>query len=313
MIRIAGLIKRYGRLLALSAVSFDVEPGRVVGLVGPNAAGKTTTLRILAGLTAPDSGSATICGMPVRKLAHAAGTVGVVLDGGSAPGHQSIPSFLGDVARLTRSPRERVHTVVEAMGLGPVQQARYRTLSLGSRRRVMLAAALLTSPRHLVLDEPFNGLDPNTTRWLGDYLRHLADTQGTGVLLSSHLVGELSRTCHDLVVMGSGRVLFDGSVEDLRATAHHGVRVATTPREEHRLHALLTDAGYAFHTSGSQVEITGRGIDAVAETLLLSGIPLTLLEPTHTSLDDIYFSLTEGHLGLRSAHSTDQTYERTPA
>ncbi|MEE1621659.1 ABC transporter ATP-binding protein [Zafaria sp. Z1313] len=302
MIACSSVTKRYGRLTAVEGLDLEVPRGRIVGMIGPNAAGKTTTLGMMCGLIAPTAGGIRVNGLPPTRLPDPAGVVGTVLDAGAAPGGVAVSEFLEQVRLVAGAGRERLVRVVEELGLGPVAGSPFRACSLGSRRRVMLAAALLGRPQYLLLDEPLNGLDPTMVRWLAGYLRELADRDGVGVLLSSHLLDEQSRVCDAIVVMGSGRVLARGTLGDVLA-AHRApaVLVGTTPELLGPLASRLRADGWDVALRDGACVVAGGSPEALAREVLGAGYPLTRLERDVPSLQEAYFALTAGHEGLRSA------------
>lgn len=214
VVQTSGLRKSYGAFDAVHDVSFTVEPGRVVGLLGPNGAGKTTTLHVLLGLASATAGTATIGGRAYQDLEDPARTVGALLDAGGLHPGRTGRDHLRVLAAAGRLPARRVDEVLALVGLVPAADRRVRTYSLGMRQRLGLAAALLGEPEVLVLDEPANGLDPAGMRWLRDLLRGFAD-DGGAVLLASHVLSEVRQVADDLVVIGQGRVVAAGALDDL--------------------------------------------------------------------------------------------------
>ncbi|WP_433271605.1 ABC transporter ATP-binding protein [Actinosynnema sp. CS-041913] len=231
MIDITRLSKRHGRKLAVDDVSFTVAPGRVTGFLGPNGAGKSSTLRVLLGLDAADAGTAFIDGKPYRELRNPLRTVGSLLETSGAHRSRTARAHLSWVARSNGIPRTRVDEVLETVGLADDAGKRVGKYSLGMGRRLGLATALLGEPEVLVLDEPVNGLDPQGIRWIRRFLRSYA-ADGRTVLLSSHLMSEMADTADDLVVITNGRVVVQGSLDEITVG-----------------HASLEDAFFA-HTSG---------------------------------------------------------------
>ncbi|WP_265520188.1 ABC transporter ATP-binding protein [Oerskovia flava] len=213
-IEISGLRKSYGTFDAVSDITFSARPGRVVGLLGPNGAGKTTTLHILLGLASASAGTATVQGRAYAALDHPERVVGALLDAGGLHPGRSARDHLRVLAAAGGLDPRRVTEVLELVGLDRAGGRRVRTYSLGMRQRLGLAAALLGDPQVLVLDEPANGLDPAGMRWLRDVLRTFADDGGT-VLLASHVLAEVTQVADDLVVVGQGRVIADGSLAEL--------------------------------------------------------------------------------------------------
>jgi len=224
MIEISRLTKRYGGTTAVDDVSFTVRPGRVTGLLGPNGAGKSSTLRVLLGLDAAGSGTALIGGRPYRELAWPLRTVGALLDGaGPVPERRGV-DHLAWLARSNRIPRGRVREVLDLVGLGGAARRRVRTYSLGMRQRLGIAAALLGDPEYLILDEPWNGLDPVGIRWVRELIRGHA-ASGRTVLLSSHLMAETSAIADDVVVINQGRVVAQGPIDEVTA-GHESLEAA---------------------------------------------------------------------------------------
>jgi ABC-2 type transport system ATP-binding protein len=216
VIEISQLSKRFGSKTAVDDVSFTARPGRVTGFLGPNGAGKSSTLRILLGLDAATSGTALIDGKRYRDLEYPLRTVGALLDGaGPVPDRRAI-DHLTWIAQSNRIPRARVRAVLEAVGLADEAKQRVKNYSLGMGQRLGIAAALLGEPKILVLDEPVNGLDPEGIRWVRQFLRDYA-AAGRTVLLSSHLMTEMSDTADDLVIINRGRIVTQGSLVDVTA------------------------------------------------------------------------------------------------
>ncbi|PRB11785.1 ABC transporter ATP-binding protein [Microbacterium sp. MYb62] len=212
-IEVRALTKKYGRRTAVEELSFVVPRGSVVGLLGPNGAGKSTTLRALVGLLKPTSGECVIDGEPFSAWDDPASHVGVHMDGFGFEVGISARRHL-EISRLAAgAPRGRVDEVLEEVGLTADARRRVKTFSTGMAQRLGLAAALIGSPRTLILDEPANGLDPDGIRWLRTFLRGYAERGGT-VLVASHQLAELEQFVDEVVVI-KRRVLFAGPLSDL--------------------------------------------------------------------------------------------------
>jgi ABC-2 type transport system ATP-binding protein len=232
MLKIEHLVKRHGPRTVLDHVGFEARPGRVTAFLGPNGAGKSSTLRILLGLDRADGGRALVAGQPYRTLRDPLRTLGSMLDGSGAHRSRTARNHLSWVARSNGIPRRRVDAVLDQVGLASVAGMRVGRYSLGMGQRLGLACALLGEPEALVLDEPVNGLDPEGIRWIRGLLRAHADAGGT-VLLSSHLMAEVAGVADDLVVIAGGRVVADGTVDDVTGR-----------------HASLEDAFFALTSTG---------------------------------------------------------------
>ena len=230
MITISRLTKRYGDRLAVDDLTFDVAAGRVTGFVGPNGAGQSTTLRMMVGLTRPDSGE-------VRFTASATGTSRAPRgpsDRSSTPAAcipNARPGTPAGHRRPQRCPRRRVEEVLAEVGLETAADQRAGKFSYGMRQRLALAAALLGDPQILLLDEPSNGLDPDGIRWLRDHISDFAGRGGT-FFVSSHLISELSMFADDLLVVGGGRLLAAQSVRAITGSTDITVIVETPQRAE---------------------------------------------------------------------------------
>ena len=215
MIEARNLTRRYGRTVAVDALSFDVRPGGVTGFLGPNGSGKSTTMRLILGLDRLDAGQARIGGRRYHELRWPLREVGALLEARSHPG-RSARSHLAALAAGNAIPRSRVDEVLDMVGLAGAAGRRAGKFSLGMGQRLGIAAALLGDPGVLLLDEPVNGLDPEGVRWIRDLLRSLA-AEGRTVFVSSHLISEMALTADRLVVIGRGRLLADTTVAELSA------------------------------------------------------------------------------------------------
>ncbi|MBU2073612.1 MAG: ATP-binding cassette domain-containing protein, partial [Actinobacteria bacterium] len=240
MIELLELTKRYGEHLAVDHVSFTALPGRVTGFLGPNGAGKSTSLRILAGLTPATTGTATVLGRRYADLPDPGHEIGVLLDASAQHAGRTGREVLRVAQETMGLPRARVEEMLHLVSLTDDEaKRRVRDYSLGMRQRLGLATALLGDPAVLVLDEPANGLDPAGIRWMRDLLRGHAERGGT-VLLSSHLLHEIEVIADDIVVIGQGRVVAQGTKEELL----HDDRTLVRAAEVGALAAALQQAGW---------------------------------------------------------------------
>src|SRR3954454_8795671 len=208
------LTKQYGAVRAVDDLSFTLEPGSITGFVGTNGAGKSTTLRMLLGLTSPTAGRALLDGKAYRDLHRPARVVGALIDPDVFHPRRRGRDALRVLAAASDITDARVDEVLELVDLKESQGRRVGGYSMGMRQRLGLAAALLGDPPTLILDEPANGLDPMGVRWLRTLLRDLAD-EGRTVLVSSHQLAELGQTVRDVIVIDHGRLIASGAVGDL--------------------------------------------------------------------------------------------------
>ena len=301
-IEVSGLRKRFGSTLALDGMSFTVDPGQVTGFVGPNGAGKSTTMRVILGLDSADEGTALVGGRPYASLRHPLSHVGSLLDAGALQPSRSARNHLLWLAHSQGLGASRVDEVIEQAGLGSAIRRKAGGYSLGMRQRLGIAAALLGDPPVLMLDEPFNGLDPEGIVWVRGFLRSLA-AQGRAVLVSSHLMSELQDTADHLVVVGRGRVIADSSVADLIATASSGrVTLRTTARSEAM--AVLAHSGAVIATTDRDtLTISGLAAEKIVALLGESGVPFSEVSAHRASLEEAYMELTRDTVEFRAAAS----------
>jgi ABC-type multidrug transport system ATPase subunit len=298
MIRTTGLTKRYGPVLAVDRIDLDVREGDVYGFLGANGSGKTTTVRMLLGLVLATSGEAEVLGRPMpRSWASVLPDVGTLVEGPAAYGHLSGRANLalfdatGKAPRRTR--RRRVGEALEQVGLTTAADRRVRGYSLGMRQRLGLAAALLRSPRLLVLDEPTNGLDPQGIREVRDLLLRLNGT-GTTIFLSSHLLAEVEQLCTRVGVLDRGRLVVQDDLDALQGPT--GRTVVRTPDPE-AAHALLD--GRVERRDGDRLVVRVEDPAAVNAVLVGAGLRVTELHAERRGLEQVVLEATAGSGDVR--------------
>jgi ABC-2 type transport system ATP-binding protein len=290
VITIQGLTKRFGDVVAVDDLSFEVNHGTVVGFLGPNGAGKTTTLRTLLGLVTPTAGTARIDGRPYRELADPVHHVGAVLEAASFHPGRSARNHLRVVATAAGLPPNRADAVLDQVGLTDAARRRVGGFSLGMRQRLGLATALLGDPQVLILDEPANGLDPQGVHWLRGLLRQLAD-QGRTVLVSSHVLAEVAQTVDQVVIIARGRLVTQSTLAALTARTDQLVRVRTPQAET--LRALLAAQGIHADPDGAdQLLAAGTTTEAVGKTAAAAGVVIYEMGAERSNLEDVFLQLT---------------------
>jgi ABC-2 type transport system ATP-binding protein len=290
-IEIDGVSKRFGSLQAVSGLTFGVEAGRVTGFLGPNGAGKSTTIRMLLGLVRIDSGSALIDGRTYGQLDEPSRHVGAVLEDASFHPGRSGRNHLRILAAAGGHPPARVDEVLETVGIADAGDRRVKGYSMGMRQRLAIAAALLGDPEVLILDEPANGLDPPGIRWMRDLLRSEA-ARGRAVLVSSHLLSEVSQSVDDIVVISHGELRASGSLQEVLARAEGGgTRVRATDRDA--LSGALREAGIEFDPdpSGALIAV-GAAPERVGQVANEARVALSELTGVGRSLEDVFLELT---------------------
>ena len=307
MIEAINLTKRYGHKTAVDNISFTVKPGTVPGFLGPNGAGKSTTMRMIMGLDKPTSGKVTVNGHPYRELSAPLCEVGALLDAKGLHGSRSARSHLRQLAASNGIPTKRVDEVLEITGLTSVAKKRVKGFSLGMGQRLGIAAALLGDPGVLLFDEPVNGLDPEGVKWVRETCRRLA-SEGRTVFISSHLMSEMAQTADQLLVIGRGRILSTGRVDDVIASATTD-RVRVASPQATRLAELMAARNLAARpVAPSVLETTDATAAAIGELAAQGSIVLHELTTIHASLEEAYLNLTSDSVEYR----TDPTHQDVP-
>ena len=288
MITVEGVTRRYGSFTAVDDVSFTAQAGRVTGFLGPNGAGKSTTMRIMVGLTRATSGAVTISGHHYVDLPNPGLDVGVLLDASAQHSGRTGREILTIAQQYMGLPRHRVEQMLEIVSLTPAESSRrVGNYSLGMRQRLGIATALIGDPGVLILDEPANGLDPAGIRWMRDLLRGYADRGGT-VLLSSHLLHEIEVIADDIVMIGDGRIVSQGTKVELLHAAGSVVRAADLDILRRALSELAISTrpsnDGALHTDGDPA--------LVGKVALEAGVALTELRVADAGLEDMFLELT---------------------
>jgi ABC-2 type transport system ATP-binding protein len=289
MITVEALTKSYGRYTAVDDISFTARPGRVTGFLGPNGAGKSTTMRIMVGLTPPSSGTATISGRRFADLPNPGLEVGVLLDASAQHAGRTGREILSIAQRTMGLPARRVPEMLERVSLTNEEAGRrVKNYSLGMRQRLGIATALIGDPEVLILDEPANGLDPGGIRWMRDLLRDYANRGGT-VLLSSHLLHEIEVIADDIVVIGNGRIVAQGTKSTLLEAAGTVVR---TPQLAELQRALVGAGATATHSADGALR-TDADSALVGQLALRAGVALTELKTADgAGLEEMFLELT---------------------
>jgi ABC-2 type transport system ATP-binding protein len=290
------LTKRYGAASALDDLSFEVQPGRITAFLGANGSGKTTTMRVLLGLSEPSSGRALIGRQRYSEIAGPLRVVGAVLDQGFHP-NRTARNHLRIVAAQAGVTRSRVEEVLALVGLSDAAARRVGGFSLGMRQRLALATAMIGDPTCLVLDEPFNGLDPEGIMTMRTFLRRFADDGGT-VFLSSHLLAEVAHSADDVIIIDHGRLVTAGAISELsRGTS----RISVTSSDADLLAITLGSRGATVERTGpSTITVTAVQREDVGRAAIDADIVVTELRTLGDDLESVFQNLIH-----HSQNSTD--------
>ena len=311
--RAVGLVKHYERAIAVDGVDLEIRGGEIHGLLGPNGAGKTTLLRMLFGLVAPDAGSIELFGRPLRASDNdpLEGVAGFVEEPAFYPALSATVN-LELLAELDGAgARRRVAAVLDQVGLGRHVRDRVGCYSTGMRQRLGIAAALLRSPRLLLLDEPTSGLDPAGAREVAALLRDLS-AQGTAVLLSSHLIGEIESICDRFTVLAHGHVVWSGTACELGAQAPASAYSLATSDDDRALEISERYPGVRASRSRTgelAIEAHQAQLDSYVLALGRQDVAIRRLEQQLSPLASVFFALT----GEAPQPPTDLDHHREPA
>jgi ABC-2 type transport system ATP-binding protein len=304
-IEVSGLRKRFGPTVALDGMSFTVVPGQVTGFVGPNGAGKSTTMRVILGLDSAEEGRALVGGQPYRSLRRPVTHIGALLDAEALQPGRTARNHLLWQARSQGLGGRRVDEVLSLVGLEKAARRKAGGFSLGMRQRLGIASALLGDPPVLMLDEPFNGLDPEGFVWIRGFLASLA-REGRAVLVSSHLMSELQDTASQVVIIGRGKVIADGSVRDILASLAPERLTLRTSASAQAM-GVLARAGAAVSAAGPDtLIISGLPAEKVVALLAEHGVPVSEISAHRASLEEAYMDLTRDAVEYRAASAEAQ-------
>jgi len=288
------LTRRFGPITALDRLTVELPAAGVIGLVGPNGSGKSTLIRILLGLIRPTSGNASVLGSAISSPAHYASRVGVLVESPAFIPGLSARANLVSLARLRRLPLARVDAVLAQVGLVGRDREPVKRFSLGMKQRLGIAAALLSDPELLILDEPTNGLDPAGIVEIRELLRDLG-REGRTVIVSSHQLSEIEAVCDHLVVIRFGELIFSGPMaEMLKRTREHIDIAAEHAADMERLEAALVAEGWAV-TAADDVLRVAAAADRAADlnrAAAAAGVTLSRLVFAQDNLEEIFLEMT---------------------
>jgi ABC-2 type transport system ATP-binding protein len=289
---VQGLGKSFGTLRAVDDLTFAVPDGVVTGFLGPNGAGKSTAMRLMLGLDR-GAGRTLFNGRPLNEHPHATRVVGTHLDARPFLPGRTARDHLRMVAADANLPRTRIDEVLELVGLTTVAHKRPKDFSLGMAQRLGLAGAILANPSTLMLDEPANGLDPQSIQWLRQFLQHYA-SQGNAVLVSSHLLSEMQLMADHIVVIAKGKLVADGTVAELTST-HADVLVRCSDVATLRSAILASHPDSTAQASGVDgLAVVGLETDQVGQIAYAAGVTVLELTARRATLEDTFFELTGG-------------------
>ena len=307
IVSIESLRKEFGKTIALDDVSFSFESGQVHGFIGPNGSGKTTTLRILAGLLEPTSGDAFYddisCVEYPDRIRPIMGYVPDVMTLREGITVQEYLDYFARVAMPEAEEREaKLEEVMEFTGITPIADKQLKILSRGMQQRLTVGRELLHDPKVLLLDEPAAGLDPRARIELLEMLRTLAKA-GKAVLLSSHILDELGDLCHSLTILELGKVMEHGQLDEIRQRHASGQTVSVRVAEgvkvlQDKLEKIELAGNPRVEGDTMHFELPGGDaeLSEVSKALQAEGLTLLELHPVKGEISNIYFKATKGEV-----------------
>jgi ABC-2 type transport system ATP-binding protein len=304
MIKIEHLTKRYGDTLAVDDLDFEVRPGVITGFLGPNGSGKSTTMRVILGLDHPTEGRATVKGQNYAELRAPLHEVGALLDAKAIHPGRTARNHLRALAASNKIPFARVDQVLGFVGIDSVANKKVGNFSLGMSQRLGIAGALLGDPEVLLFDEPVNGLDPEGIRWIREFFRSLAN-EGRTVFVSSHLMSEMAVTADQIIVIGRGKLITQGSIDSLTATAKGTVFVRASDHQK-LINALKAQNATISEANDEALSVSDLTSDQIGQIAFDADVVLYELTPQRASLEDVFMDLTADSVEYGSSGVRDE-------
>ncbi|MDF2803638.1 MAG: transporter ATP-binding protein [Anaerocolumna sp.] len=298
VLKVSNLKKRFGKVEIIKDISFQVKEGEIFGFLGPNGSGKTTTIKMLVDLIAMDSGSISIMGKDIKQDREAAlEYIGAVVESPELYSYLSGYENLMQIARIRKISKERINSIVELVGLTGRIKDKMKKYSLGMKQRLGLAAALLSDPKLLILDEPTNGLDPNGIIELRSILKKLALEKGMAVFVSSHILGEIQQLCDTVAFIEDGVIT---TIESMSMVHDTLVYVIETDKKDESFVILQNTQGITSVREGDKgyiFELSERKPSLVLKDIINAGVEVDSFSKHSKELEERYMELIKG--GIR--------------
>lgn len=289
IIRLNGLTKRFGAILAVDGLDLDIYPGEVLGFLGPNGSGKSTTVGMILGLLQPTAGEVERFGLSLDRI-------GAIIESPAFYPFLSGRDNLRALGIATGGVTQRhVDELLELVGLTSAAHRKCHTYSLGMKQRLGIASTLLNDPELVILDEPTNGLDPAGQQEIRALIPRLG-REGRGVLLASHLLHEVEQVCDRVAILKGGRLLAQGLVGDLlQRGAYLYIEIDDPARAGRVLAGVPGVCGVRAENGGLRVDAAPAAGPAITKALAEAGMFVSSLTQRHSSLEDVFIELTRGN------------------
>jgi len=299
------LCKKYGSLVAVDELSFEVQAGEVLGFLGPNGAGKSTTMKMLTGFLTPTSGTAVVNGHDIINDSLAARRcIGYLPEGAPSYGEMTVRSFLEFIARVRgfegREALRAAGAAIERLNLNSVPEQTIETLSKGFKRRVGLAQAIIHDPRVLILDEPTDGLDPNQKHEVRQLIRDMSSEKI--IIISTHLLEEVHALCNRAMIICDGSLLVDDTPDGLIARSRYHDAVTLVVEQPERVASVLSELAQARKVELREGELTvfpAEGcklFEVISKAIRENGWSVSELRLEAGRLDEVFRQITRGEV-----------------
>jgi len=299
MIKVIELTKKYKEIIAVDRLSFELKPGVVTGFLGPNGAGKSTTMRMILNLEYPSHGSVHINGLPYQQLDTPISEIGALINPNDVHPKRTPYQHLRIIATAAGIPDIRVHEMLDIVGLTKAAHRAIGDFSLGMQQRLGIATALLGDPKTVMLDEPFNGLDPDGIQWLRKLIKKLS-SEGKCVLVSSHLMSEVQAIADRVIIIGQGKLIADMEMKDLAANSLCGYIQVSSPQSA-KLKIILEEAGADISVNPNHILLVRKlEIHHIGELAAINQITLHELASYTPTLEKLFMELTDNKTTYQS-------------
>lgn len=296
VLKVSNVTKRIKKKLIIKDVSFDIKKGEILGFLGPNGSGKTTTLRMIVGLSKPTSGDIKICGYSIKKdYVKAMSNVGCIIEGPDLYDYMSGYRNLEILGSMSKGVTKKdIDEAVELVGMGNRIHDKVAVYSMGMKQRIGLAQALIHKPKLLILDEPTNGLDPQGIHEFREIIKTLAKEKGISVLISSHIISEVQLMCDRVSIIDNGSIIRNASIDEVLATGE----VVWTVNDPKKAQSVLKNK-FTLDSTIDAKNVTaladvGR-LSEINKAFIYSGIEIKYVENKKRTLEDLFLTLTDKH------------------
>ncbi|SFC01273.1 ABC-2 type transport system ATP-binding protein [Alkalibacterium subtropicum] len=296
VLKVSDLQKEIQKKLIIKGVSFDIRAGEIVGFLGPNGSGKTTTLRMLVGLSKPTAGNIEICGHSLKKeFVKAMANVGCIIEGPDLYDYMSGYRNLELLGSMSKGVTKKdIDEAVALVGMENRIHDKVAVYSMGMKQRIGLAQALIHKPKLLILDEPTNGLDPQGIHEFREIVKNLAREKNISVLVSSHLISEVQLMCDRVSIINDGRIIRSASIDDVLVTGEV-VWILDDPKRAQSILRESFDLDPSIDGCHLRASVDSGMLSEINKTLIASGFDITYVENKKRTLEDLFLALTEKH------------------